>query len=160
MKMSTVFAGMLIGACVGHAQAQDNGDDFVGYWKTAHGEGIVQLQRCPLYKNAPLTALCGVIVWDAEVNNPQRSTSLDCNRKVFEASKFDGGVWREGWAFDTRKRKFYSAKLRLKGGNLHVRAYVGSEINGETEIFTRVAEVPPGCADRKPESISVNGAGR
>ena len=160
MKMRTVFAGMLIGASMGSAQAQDSGDGFVGHWMTAQGEGIVRLERCPLYKNAPPTALCGVIVWDAEVDNPQRSTSLDCNRKVFEASKFEGGVWTNGWAFDTRKRKFYSAKLRMKGGNLHVRAYVGSEINGETEVFTRVADVPPGCEDRKPESTSVTGVGR
>jgi uncharacterized protein (DUF2147 family) len=160
MKMNTVFAGIVISACMGAVQAQDGGDDFVGYWKTAQGEGIVQLQRCPLYKNAPPTALCGVVVWDAEVSNPKRSTSLDCNRQVFEASKFEGGVWKDGWAFDTRKRKFYSARLRMKGGNLHVRAYVGSEINGETEIFTRVAEVPSGCEQRTPEPTSIKGVGR
>lgn len=143
----------------GTAWAQDGADEFVGYWKTAEGDGIVQLKRWPLFKNAPPTALCGVVVWDAEANNPARKTALDCNRKVFEASKFDGTAWSEGWAFDTRKRKFYSAKLRLKGGYLHVGAYVGSEVNGETEIFTRVSELPPGCEDRAADATSVRGVG-
>lgn len=160
MNIRYFLAGVVITIILGTAHAQESGDDFVGYWKTAQGDGIVQLKRCPLYKNAPSTALCGVIVWDAEVDNPKRSTPLDCNRKVFEASKFDGGVWKEGWAFDTRKRKFYNANLRIKGGNLHLRAYVGSEINGETEIFTRVAGVPASCEERIPESTSVNGIGR
>lgn len=157
---SLFAAALLTAASMGsHAAAQDGADEFVGYWKTAEGDGIVQLARCPLFKNAPPTALCGVVVWDAEVNNSARKSALDCNRKVFEASKFDGTAWSEGWAFDTRKRKFYSAKLRLKGGYLHVRAYVGSEVNGETEIFTRVAEVPPGCEARAADATSVRGVG-
>lgn len=153
-------AAMLAAAgMAGPAWAQEGADEFVGYWKTAEGDGIVQLKRCPLFKNAPPTALCGVVVWDAEVSNPTRKSALDCNRKVFEASKFDGTAWSEGWAFDTRKRKFYSAKLRLKGGYLHMRAYVGTEVNGETEIFTRVAEVPSGCEARTADATSVRGVG-
>lgn len=159
MKLRTLCAAVWVSASIGTVQAQDGADDFVGYWKTAEGDGIVQLKRCPLFKNAPPTALCGVIAWDVEVDNPRRSAALDCNRKVFEASKFDGTAWSDGWAFDTRKRKFYSAKLRIKGGHLHLRAYVGSEVNGETEIFTRVAEVPRGCEDRAPDSTSVRGVG-
>ena len=160
-SMSALCAAALVAAAsvASTAWAQDGADEFVGYWKTAEGDGIVQLKRCPLFKNAPPTALCGRVVWDAEVNNPARKTALDCNRKVFEASKFDGSAWSEGWAFDTRKRKFYSAKLRLKGGYLHVRAYVGSEVNGETEIFTRVSEVPPGCETREADATSVRGVG-
>ncbi|HCE90967.1 MAG TPA: DUF2147 domain-containing protein [Acidovorax sp.] len=160
MPLKIWCAAVVMGVSLGTARAQGSADDFVGYWKTAQGDGIVQLKRCPLYKNAPPTALCGVIVWDAEVDNPQRNVSLDCNRKVFEASKFDGAAWTDGWAFDTRKRKFYTARLRMKGENLHLRAYVGSEINGETEVFTRVAQVPGGCEERQPEATSVKGVGR
>lgn len=160
MKMNAWVTGLVIGSAMGAGQAQDKADDFVGHWMTLQRDGIVQLTRCPLYKNAPPTALCGVIVWDAEVDNPKRSNALDCNRKVFEATRFDNGVWKDGWAFDTRTRKFHSARLRMKDGNLHVRAYVGSEINGATEVFTRVADIPPGCEDRRPESTSVTGVGR
>lgn len=140
-----------------HVWADDGRDEFLGLWKTAEGDGIVQLQKCALYRFAPPAALCGVIVWDIEVDNARRTTPLDCNRKVFEAARFDAGVWQSGWAFDTRKKKFYSAKLRLKAEQLHVRVYVGSEINGETLVFSRVSEVPPGCEGKKPEATSVNG---
>lgn len=139
--------------------AADTADDFLGYWKTPQGDGIVQLQRCALYRNAPPTALCGVIVWDAEVNNPQHVSALDCNRKVFEAAKFEDGVWKDGWAFDSRNKKFYSAKLRLKGELLNVRTYIGNEITGQTEVFTHVKEVPQGCERKLPEATSVKGVG-
>lgn len=141
------------------AHAADTADDFLGYWKTPQGDGIVQLQRCALYRNAPPTGLCGVIVWDAEVNNPHRVLALDCNRKVFEAAKFEDGVWKEGWAFDSRNKKFYNAKLRLKGELLSVRTYIGSEITGQTEMFTRVKEVPSGCEAKLPDSTFVKGVG-
>lgn len=160
MKRQFIYTAITFGIGLGSALAQNNGDEFIGNWLAAQGEGIVQLSRCPLYKNAPATALCGVIVWDAEVDNPKRRTSLDCNRKVFEASKYEDGVWKDGWAFDTRSRKFHSAKLRIKNGHLHMRAFVGNEINGETEIFTRVADVPRGCEGRQPEATSVTGTSR
>jgi len=139
------------------AQAQVNGDEFSGYWKTAEGDGIVQLQKCSMYKFAPPTALCGVIVWDVEVNNPKRTLPLDCNRKIFEATRFENGVWQNGWAFDTRQKKFYNTKLRMKDGQLRVRVFVGTEVNGETMVFTRVNEVPPGCEGKQPDASSVKG---
>lgn len=160
MKIHAWVAGMVMVSTMASTLAQDKGEDFVGYWMTAQREGIVELKRCSLFKDAPVTALCGEIVWDAEVDNLNRKAPLDCNRKVFQAAKFDAGVWKEGWAFDTRSRKFHSVKLRLKDGNLHARAYVGSEVNGATEVFTRVAEVPRGCEQRAPDATSVKGVGR
>jgi uncharacterized protein (DUF2147 family) len=160
MKIQAWVAGFAIVTAITATQAQDRSDDFVGYWMTAQQDGIVELKRCPLFKDAPLTALCGEIVWDPEVDNPNRKAALDCNRKVFQATKFEAGVWKEGWAFDTRTRKFHSVKLRLKDGSLHARAFVGSEINGVTEIFTRVVEVPRGCEQRVPDATSVKGVGR
>jgi hypothetical protein len=90
----------------------------------------------------------------------RRTAALDCNRKVFEAARFDGTAWKDGWAFDTRSKKFYQARLKLKDGQLHVRVFVGSEINGQTEVFTRVAAVPPGCEGHQPESTTMRGVGR
>ncbi|MFC3685583.1 DUF2147 domain-containing protein [Hydrogenophaga luteola] len=160
MKIHAWAVGIAIASTMASTLAQDKGDDFVGYWITAQGDGIVELKRCSLFKDAPPTALCGEIVWDREVENPNRSVALDCNRKVFQATKFNAGVWTEGWAFDTRTRKFHSIKLRLKDGNLHARAYVGSEVNGATEVFTRVDTVPRGCEQRAPDPTSVKGAGK
>lgn len=138
-------------------RAADSGDDFLGYWRTAQGDAVIQLQRCAIYHGGPPTGLCGVIVWESEVGKPNRTSPVDCNRKIFEAARYDNGVWKDGWAFDTRKRKAYNAKLRLKDGHVHVRAYVGSEVNGETEIFTRVTEVPTGCEGVQPGSALVGG---
>lgn len=159
MKATHARIAALLAVSVTLPATADEADGFIGYWKTQQGDGIVQLQRCALYKNAPLTALCGTVVWDAEVDNPRRTTALDCNRKVFEANRLDNGAWKGGWAFDTRKKRFYSATLRLRDGQLHVRAFVGSEVNGETEVFQRVTEVPKGCEGRTPESTSVKAAG-
>lgn len=160
MTTKTAITGLLMGAVASMTYAQEGPDDFVGFWKTAQGDGIVQLQRCAMYKNAPPTALCGTIVWDDQVDNPNRTQPLDCNRKVFEATRYENGVWKSGWAIDTRTGKFYSVKLRLKGGDLRVRAYVGSEMNGQTETFTRVESVPPGCEERAPERRLLNRSGR
>lgn len=92
MKGNAWMTGLTIGSAMAVAQAQDKADDFTGYWMTAQRDGVVQLARCPLYKDAPPMGLCGVIVWDVEGDNPKRSQALDCNRKVFEATKFDSGV--------------------------------------------------------------------
>lgn len=158
MTKRTAITGFLMGLIATATHAQESPDDFVGFWKTAQGDGIVQLERCAMYKNAPPTALCGTIVWDIEVDNPNRTQALDCNRKVFEATRYEAGVWKGGWAIDTRSGKFYSVKLRLQGGDLRVRAYVGSEMNGQTETFTRVESVPPGCEQRKPEQRQLKSA--
>jgi uncharacterized protein (DUF2147 family) len=135
--------------------AQVNADSFVGYWITGEKDAIVELKRCSLFKNAPPTGLCGTIVWDVHHNNPNRTNPLDCNRQVFQATKYDKEAWIDGWAFDTRVKKFYNAKLRLKDGNLHVRAFVGNEMNGQTEIFRRVDVLPSGCENIKPESVQL-----
>lgn len=157
IKQWKFIVGVLPLLCVDFALAGVGSDEFLGYWKTPEGDGIVQLKRCALYRDAQPTALCGVVVWDSDAANPNRTIPLACNRKVFEAAKFDDGVWKDGWAFDTRRKKFFSVKLRLKDDNLHVRAFVGSEMNGDTEIFTRVTTVPAGCEGRMPEPTKVKG---
>jgi uncharacterized protein (DUF2147 family) len=153
MLTATVFALALSSP----VWAEDSRDDFLGYWKTAEGDGVIQLERCAMYRNAALSALCGTLVWDVDVDNPRRTTPVACNRKIFEAARFEAGVWKNGWAFDVRRKKFFSAKLRLKDGQMHVRVYVGSEMNGETMVLTRVGEVPPGCEGKKPEATTVSG---
>lgn len=160
MKTNPWLLCLIISFTMDGALAQVKPDDFVGNWMTSQRDGIVQLSRCALYKDAPPTALCGVVIWDINASHPSQNTPLDCNRKVFEAIKFDNGAWKGGWAFDTRSRKFHSATLRLKDDNLHVRTYVGNEVNGVTEVFTRVDEAPNDCGQRAPETISVKGVGR
>jgi uncharacterized protein (DUF2147 family) len=133
------------------AQAQ-NAEDFIGNWITPGGDGIVRLEMCSMGRGLPATALCGTVVWDIQLDNPKRTIPLDCNRKVVEYSKFENNAWTKGWAFDTRTNKTYNSKLRLKDGKLHSRAFLANEMFGETEIWTRVSIVPPGCEGKKFES--------
>jgi len=139
--------------------SSNGSDDFVGFWATPKHDGVVKLEKCALFRDAPATALCGTIVWDDQLSNPNRTTPSDCNRKIFEADKYESGVWDRAWAFDTTRKKFFNAKLRVKDDKLVVRVFVGSEVNGETMIFTRVAAPPAGCEGRSPESTSVTGIG-
>lgn len=158
MKILGLLASTLFALAISTpVWAEDSRDDFLGYWKTTEGDGVVQLEKCALYKNAAPSALCGTLVWDVDVDNPRKTAPVACNRKIFEAARFEAGVWQNGWAFDVRRKKFFSAKLRMKEGRLHVRVYVGSEMNGETMVLTRVGEIPPGCEGKKPEATTVSG---
>ncbi len=135
-------------------QAQ-NAEDFVGNWITAAGDGIVRLEMCSMGRGLPATALCGTVVWDIQLDNPKRTVPLDCNRKVVEYSKFENNAWIKGWVFDIRTNKTYNSKLRLKEGKLHARAFLANEMFGETEIWTRVSTVPPGCEGKKFEGTLI-----
>ncbi len=141
---------LLASALTGAAQAQ-SADDYVGSWLTAAGDGVVSLERCTIAKDHSSQGLCGIVVWDRNVGNPQRTEPLDCNRKVFEFAQFDGSAWSKGWAFDSRTNRTYHSKIRLKDGKLHARYYLGHEMFGESEVWTRVAQVPSGCASKSPD---------
>ncbi|WP_296442794.1 DUF2147 domain-containing protein [Rhodoferax sp. UBA5149] len=134
--------------CAARAQTAD---DYVGHWLTAAGDGVVSLERCALGKNSSSMGLCGVVVWDRNVEKPQRTEPLDCNRKVVEFAQFDGTSWTKGWAYDSRTNKTYRSKIRLKDGKLHARYYLGHEMFGESEVWARVSQVPSGCAGKSPE---------
>ena len=55
--------------------------------------------------------------------------------------------WRQGWVHDPRDKKNYKGAIRVKhdGKVLAVRAYIGTEMLGETEEMTRTDTVPSGC---------------
>lgn len=150
-------AALLASVLSGSASAQ-SADDYVGKWMTAAGDGVVSLERCSLGRGLPATGLCGTVVWDRNVGDPKRKEALDCNRKVVEYAKFDGSSWTKGWAFDARTNKTYYALLRLKDGKLQSRTYVANEMYGETEVWTRLTEVPPGCEGKTPEARVLKGS--
>ena len=166
MTPKKLLRALVLIASIAHLHAPaaerpgNNGsDEFVGFWETPQHDGVVKLEKCALFRDAPATALCGTVVWDRELLNPNRTIPSDCNRKIFEADKYDSGVWDRAWAFDTRRKKFFNAKLRIKDDKLVVRVFVGSEVNGETMVFARVGAPPAGCEGRSPESTSVTGIG-
>ncbi|WP_184410455.1 DUF2147 domain-containing protein [Xanthomonas translucens] len=111
-----------------------------GLWLTAAKDAVVEFGPCA----DAATALCGRIVWDKDAG-----TATDtCGVQIARLAREDGATWRDGWAFDPRSGKRYKATLRASGKALDLRAFVGVEVLGETERFTRVQALPstPVCA--------------
>jgi len=114
-------------------------DDAKGLWLTAEKDAVLEFKPCA----AKPAALCGVIVWDKDAGTPKES----CGLQVAQLDRYDREAWREGWVFDPRDNKKYKGVLRVKEGELHIRAFVGAEVLGQTEQLTRVSAVPdePAC---------------
>lgn len=108
--------------------------DAAGLWLTAAKDAVIEFKPCA---DKP-SALCGRIVWDKDAGTPKDT----CGVTVARLERYDGDAWRDGWVFDPRDNKKYKGALRLKSGELHLRAFVGTEILGQTERFSRVTELP------------------
>lgn len=109
-------------------------DDAQGLWLTAEKDAVIDFKPCP----DRVTALCGRIVWDKDAGQPNDT----CGVQIARLERYDNDVWRDGWIFDPRDDKKYKGALRVKSHTLHVRAYIGTEILGQTEQFTRVSALP------------------
>lgn len=133
---STVYALAASAAIQVHAASPT---DVQGLWLTAAKDAVIDFAPC-----ADKTgALCGRIVWDKDAG-----TATDtCGVVIAQLDRYDDGAWRDGWVYDPRDKKKYKGVVRVKSGELHIRAYVGVEILGQTEQLTRVATLPttPTC---------------
>ena len=116
-------------------------DDAKGQWLTAEKDGVIEFRPCD---DKP-AALCGRIVWDKDAGGPKDN----CGMLIAQFARYEGDAWREGWVFDPRDNKKYKGVLRVKGGDLHLRAFVGSEVLGQTEQMTRADELPASPTCRK-----------
>lgn len=114
-------------------------NDAKGLWQTADKAGVVEFQPC----DKKPSALCGRVVWDKDAGG----SSDTCDVAIAELQRYEGDAWREGWVFDPRDSKKYKGVLRVKNGEIHLRAFVGAEVLGQTEKFTRIAALPetPSC---------------
>lgn len=109
-------------------------EDARGLWQTADKSGVLEFKPC----DRKPSALCGRVVWDKDAG-----TGTDtCGVQIAELQRFDGQAWRDGWVFDPRDNKKYKGVLRVLNGEIHLRAYVGAEVLGQTEQFTRIAALP------------------
>lgn len=114
-------------------------DDAKGLWLTAEKDAVIEFKPCA-DRGA---ALCGTIVWDKDANTP-----LDtCGVRIAQLDKYENEAWRDGWVYDPRDKKKYKGAVRVKSGDLHIRAFVGVEVLGQTEQLKRVAALPatPAC---------------
>lgn len=110
-------------------------DDAKGLWLTAAKDAVIRFEPCA----DKAGALCGTIVWDKDAGTPTDT----CGVRIAELTRYDGEAWRDGWIFDPRDSKKYSGAVRVGGGALQMRAYMGVEMLGQTETMTRVRTLPP-----------------
>lgn len=121
--------------CSGNSFAAAGPLDAKGLWLTAEKDAIIKLDDC----TAKAGAICGQIVWVKDAT----STTSDCGVQIMQLDRYEKDAWRDGWVYDPRNHKKYKGVVRVKEGNLNVRAFVGSEILGQTEQFERVEKLPP-----------------
>lgn len=108
-----------------------------GLWLSADKAAIIEFKECGDNRDA----LCGKIVWDKDAGTP-----LDaCGVMIAKMKKYDDEAWRDGWVHDPRSKKNYKGVIRVKNDILQVRAFIGTELLGETEEMTRAASLPAGC---------------
>ncbi len=123
------------------APAWANDDDVPGLWLSADKAAVIEFKPCADAREA----LCGAIVWDKDAG-----TALDaCGVMIAKLKTRRDDAWRDGWVHDPRTKKNYKGVVRTKNGALLVRAFIGTELLGETEVMTRVASIPAGCKPKE-----------
>lgn len=127
------MAGLaLLGLLQGASAASP--EDAKGLWMTAEKDGVLEFQACT--DNA--AALCGRVVWDKDAGTAHDT----CGVLVAQLGRYGDEAWRDGWVYDPRDGKKYKGAVRVKSGELHIRAFLGTEILGQTERLQRVAALP------------------
>lgn len=111
--------------------------DAHGLWRSADQRAVIAFAPCK--DNA--AHLCGTIAWDADAGTPADT----CGVVIARLKRHEDEAWRDGWAFDPRSKKHYKAVLRAQGDTLKLRAFIGTELLGETEEMKRVGTLPAGC---------------
>jgi uncharacterized protein (DUF2147 family) len=111
-------------------------DEAKGLWLSADKGAVIEFKSCG-------EAICGRIVWDKDAGTPADT----CGVQVAQLERYDNGAWRQGWVYDPRDKKNYKGVVRVKDGDLFIRAFIGVEVLGETEQLKRVDSVPatPSC---------------
>jgi uncharacterized protein (DUF2147 family) len=117
------------------------GDDAKGLWLTAEKDAVIEFDTCPERS----TSLCGRIVWDIDAGTPADT----CGVQIAQLNSYADNTWRDGWVYDPRNNKNYKATIRVKGETLKIRAFIGVEVLGETELLNRTHSLPvtPVCKD-------------
>lgn len=140
-------ASCALAACLALASRAEASDlqGFGGYWYTTD-KSVIEIKPCPT-----ASALCGYLTFaraygSDELNpDPALKKRPLCGLPVLELRRFDDGIWRDGTAYDPETGKTYKAALRKRDGKLYLRAYVGTEVFGETETWTSASDFKTPC---------------
>ncbi|MFP3614490.1 DUF2147 domain-containing protein [Paraburkholderia sp. SIMBA_050] len=101
---------------------------------TAQSDAVIEFKTC----GEGASALCGRIVWDKDAG----TSSDTCGVQVAQLNRYADGAWRDGWVYDPRDKKKYKGVVRVKSGDLYIRAFVGVEVLGQTEQLTHMSALP------------------
>lgn len=132
LRHCVMFSLVGLFSCTGYAA--QGASEAKGLWLTEDEDAVIRLAECP----SAAQSICGLVVW---VKDPA-SASGDCGTQVLQLSKYEGDAWRDGWVYDPRDHKKYKGVVRLKEGALNIRAFVGTEMLGKTEVLTRIEKLP------------------
>ena len=123
-----------------------NGDGIKGVWINESKDVKVEIYRAG-------DKYFGKVVWGKDIyeadgktlkrdnknsNETLRNRSI-LNLVILSGYTYDEGEWTGGEIYDPKSGKTYDSKIKLKGGNLEIRGYVGSPMFGKTTVWTRSA---------------------
>lgn len=133
LRLARCFIPVVMAATLQPALAAGP-DDAKGLWRSADGNAVIEFTACA----DESSSLCGTIVWDKDAG-----TAFDtCGVRIAKLGRYDDDAWREGWVFDPRTKKRYKGVIRVNSSGLAVRAFIGTEMLGETEQMTREKSLP------------------
>jgi uncharacterized protein (DUF2147 family) len=138
--------------------AKTKPDECLGYWFTEKQDATIEI-----YKN-DAGKYEGKIVWLKDLHTGKKKQILDdknedesrhdkpilgmVNLKNFIFDN-DDEEWQDGTVYDPENGKTYSAYMKMKGGKLHLRGYVGISLFGRTNVWTREEGVIPKMFQKK-----------
>jgi uncharacterized protein (DUF2147 family) len=127
----------------------------IGIWLGHDRDGYVEISPCGKF-------MCGYIISILDPTLPpnprdiynekpdQRSRPI-CGLQVLGELKHAGDSWGDGWVYDPRRGKRYTANIWLNDPTtLSVRGYVGIKIMSETKIWTRAGKSIARCIPPRP----------
>lgn len=128
--------------------------DFTGLWESADKNSVVSAHRCGLADQS----LCLRIAWIPDpgwdTENRQRQLRIRplCQLEIARYERFDDDKWQQGSVYDPVGGRNYDSSLRLRDGRLMLRAFIKTELFGETEVFSRIAAIPAPCGQPTPKA--------
>jgi uncharacterized protein (DUF2147 family) len=153
MRKFPVLVALLVAAVPAVAAAPNVSP--LGYWRTADGNGIIEIARC-----GADDTLCGKLAWfrispddpnpqglDLKNPNPaERSRPLCGITFMYGFKPTASDQWDDGVIYDAESGNTYHAKMTLRpDGNLDLHGYIGISLFGRSEIWTRFTPPVPPC---------------
>lgn len=165
MKRQWFFlAAACVAALCGLAGAQSGGDAILGEWTTEAEETIFHI-----YKEGDTYS--GKIIWLREPVYPEGDPDAGQKKHdrknpdkalrdtpilgyvILKNFKYDNGKWSGGTIYDPTEGKTYKCNMKLDGGTLNVRGYVGVALLGRTVEWHRPSAALKNTAETTGEKL-------